>query len=392
MPGGGLLIGGEVMEGLCRCCGGEIKGKPILYYKNMPKAAQFFPTEEELEKEKGIDLKLYQCSRCGLIQLIDEPVSYYRDVIRTAGLSEELQEYRKDFFRKFVEKYELQGKKIIEIGAGCGEFLSIMDTTGAVCYGLEHLESSVEECRRKGLEVYQGFVESETIQLEHAPYDGFFIMNFLEHIPSPIVFLTGIANNLTDKGIGLIEVPNMDMVLEKMMFSEFISDHLMYFTEKSLRNLLEISGFEVISCERVWHDYVLSAVVRKRKGIQLDDFWEQMEKIKKEVNGFLDYHMAEGKKAAVWGAGHQALAVLALADLKEKVSFVVDSAPFKQNKYTPGTHIPIVSPEFLEEHQEETDVVLVVAASYSDEVAGIIQRKYADIAVGILRDYGVEIL
>ena len=100
------------MEGLCRCCGGEIKGKPILYYKNMPKAAQFFPTEEELEKEKGIDLKLYQCSRCGLIQLIDEPVSYYRDVIRTAGLSEELQEDRKVFFRKFLEKYEIESERL----------------------------------------------------------------------------------------------------------------------------------------------------------------------------------------------------------------------------------------------------------------------------------------
>lgn len=380
------------MEGLCRCCRAEIKGKPILFYKNMPKAAQFFPVKEELEDERGIDLKLYQCVRCGLIQLLDEPVSYYRDVIRTAGLSQELQLYRKDFFGKFVEKYKLEGKKIIEIGAGCGEFLSIMDTTGAVCYGLEHLEGSVEVCRRKGLKVSQGFVEGENTQLEHAPYDAFFIMNFLEHIPNPSEFLAGIANNLTDGGIGLVEVPNMDMVLEKMMFSEFISDHLMYFTEKSLRNLLEISGFEVISCERVWHDYVLSAVVKRRKGIQLDGFWGQLEKIRKETNEFLDFHLAGGKKTAVWGAGHQALAVLSLADLKNKVSFVVDSAPFKQNKYTPGTHIPIVSPEFLEVHKETIDAVLVMAASYSDEVAGILQRKYEDIDVAILRDNGVEIL
>lgn len=380
------------MEGLCRCCRGKIEGKPILHYKNMPKAAQFFPTEEELGDEKGIDLKLYQCSRCGLIQLMDKPVSYYRDVIRTAGISEELQEYRRSFFGKFVETHHLQGKKVIEIGAGCGEFLSIMDTTGAVCYGLEHLQSSVEECRNKGLKVYQGFVEGENAKLEHAPYDAFFIMNFLEHIPNPSEFLAGIANNLTDGGVGLVEVPNMDMVLGKMMFSEFISDHLMYFTEKSLRNLLEISGFEVISCERVWHDYVLSAVVKKRKGICLDAVWGQLEKISKEVNDFLDSHITQGKKAAAWGAGHQALAVLSLADVKEKVSFVVDSAPFKQNKYTPGTHIPIVSPEFLGAHQKEIGVVLVMAASYSDEVAGIIQRKYGDMAIGILRDDGVEIL
>lgn len=373
----------------CRCCGAQITGKPILEYDNMPKAAQFFPVKEELEEECGVQLSLYQCEACGLIQLCDEPVSYYRDVIRTAGISEELQTYRKQFFDEFVKKYALYGKKIIEIGCGCGEFLSIMRTTGAECYGLEHLESSVKTCRNKGLHVYKGFIETADTKLEHAPYDAFFIMNFLEHIPNPREFLAGIASNLTDSSVGLIEVPNMDMVLEKLMFSEFISDHLMYFTEQSLRNLLEISGFEVLSCECVWHDYVLSAVVRKRKKIELSVFECQLDKIKKEVHEFLDSKESE-KKSVVWGAGHQALAVLALAEIQDKVAFVVDSADFKQNKYTPGTHIPIVSPNVLKEQEAEVGNVLIMAASYSDEVAKIIQKDYRHFSVGILRDYGVE--
>lgn len=356
----------------------------------MPKAAQFFPSKEDIATEKGVTLTLFQCSQCGLIQLLDEPVSYYRDVIRTAGLSDELKEYREKFFGNFVEKYELKGKRIIEIGAGCGEFLSIMNTTGAHGYGLEHLQTSVDECHRKGLEVFQGFVENADTQIEGAPYDAFFIMNFLEHIPNPGEFLTGIGNNLSDDAVGLIEVPNVDMILDKLMFSEFISDHLMYFTEQSLRNLLVINGFEVLSCESVWHDYVLSAVVRKRKGVNLDSFQQQLEKIKGDIGAFINKHENTQKKVAVWGAGHQALAILALTDIQNRVAYVVDSAPFKQNKYTPGTHIPIVSPEYLKEHEDEVAAVLIMAASYSDEVASIVKRSFDNMACGILRDDGVE--
>lgn len=73
-------------ERTCRCCKAQINSKPILCYENMPKAAQFFPTKEDLNQEKGVKLELYQCLHCGLIQLLDEPVSYYRDVIRAAAI------------------------------------------------------------------------------------------------------------------------------------------------------------------------------------------------------------------------------------------------------------------------------------------------------------------
>ena len=86
------------MKKICRCCKAEINSEPILCYENMPKAAQFFPSKEDIATEKGVILTLFQCSQCGLIQLLDEPVSYYRDVIRTAGLSDELKEYREKFY------------------------------------------------------------------------------------------------------------------------------------------------------------------------------------------------------------------------------------------------------------------------------------------------------
>ena len=89
------------------------------------------------------------------------------------------------------------------------------------------------------------------------------------------------------------------------------------------------------------------------------------------------------------GAGHQALAIISLTNLAGKIRYVVDSAPFKQGKYTPATHLSIVSPDALE--SDPVDAVIVMAASYSDEVARIIRQKFdRNINISIVRDFGLE--
>ncbi len=384
------VIKGETMQKKCRCCGNLIDGKPILEYHDMPGVAQNFPDRYSLERDQGIQLKIYQCQNCGLIQLLDDPVSYYRDVIRASAVSEEMKAFRSVYFKDFVDKYHLNGKKVVEIGTGKGEFLSLMRLAGVQAFGIEHCKESVAECNKSGLNVFEGYLEQADYEIPQAPFDGFFIMNFLEHIPEPNVFLQGICNNLAENAAGLVEVPNTDMILNNLLFSEFMLDHLMYFTKDTLTHLLEQNGFEVLECNSVWHDYCLAAVVRKRSPMDLTGFYARQNEITRQIHEFIDSNAAHGRKTAAWGAGHQALAVMALADLKGKIEFVVDSAVFKQNRYTPGTHIPIVSPDVLSERQSEIGVVLIMAASYSDEVARIVREKYENMAVGILRDDGIE--
>ena len=77
--------------------------------------------------------------------------------------------------------------------------------------------------------------------------------------------------------------------------------------------------------------------------------------------------------------------------IADKVEYVVDSATFKQGKYTPATHVPIVSPDKLD--SDPVDAVIVMAAGYSDEVAKIIRQKYdRNISVSILRNFRLEIV
>jgi len=354
----------------------------------MPKSAQFLPDAESLGSDHGVELEICQCSGCGLVQLSNPPVHYYKEVIRSSAVSQEMEDFRKQQFRDFINKYSLRRKKIIEIGCGRGEYLSIMGEFADFAYGLESSEQSVEHCKMKGLNVTAGFVESADYIINNNPYDAFYILNFLEHLPEPNATLRGIYHNMTDEGIGLIEVPNFDMILKNKLFSEFIIDHLFYFTKDTLNSTLLLNGYDVLACKVEWYDYIISAVVRKKKKAEMADFYKYQNQIKDEVDIYLSRF--QNKKVAIWGASHQALSIISLFNLAERIAYVIDSATFKQNKFTPATHIPIASPVKL--HSEPVDAIIVMAAGYSDEVADIIRQKFDNMNIAILRNFGLEII
>lgn len=87
---------------------------------------------------------------------------------------------------------------------------------------------------------------------------------------------------------------------------------------------------------------------------------------------------------AVWGAGHEALALLALTGLSGEIAMVVDSARFKQGKFTPSSHIPVQSPEKLKE--AHIDTVLVMVGSYTSEVTGILKASYSFVKIGAVME------
>ena len=72
----------------------------------------------------------------------------------------------------------------------------------------------------------------------------------------------------------------------------------------------------------------------------------------------------------------------------DKIKYVVDSAPFKQRKFTPATHIPIVSPDKL--ISDPVDAIIVMAGSYSDEVVKIVRKEYNIKNVAVLTNSGLK--
>ena len=388
----------------CRICGKTLCEGSLMDFSSQPSSAQALP--EKGKPDKGVDFSVKRCASCGVVQLDLPPVPYYREVIRTAGLSEEMRIFRLAQFSSFIEKYSLQGKKILECGCGEGEYLSIMRECKAVPYGIDGSIKNIEKCVSRELNAWKIYFDTGREIVENAPFDAFYILNFLEHIPDIPAYLKGVYNNLKEGAAGLVEVPNFDMMLEKDFFAEFIPDHLYYFTAESLRNILHENGFLVLHTENTFHSYILSMQVKKMTQRERDAFipvkkeygkpdLSGMKKAKEKfVKDFMKILFA-GKRCAVWGASHQTFSVLGFLQeydkvlLQKKLLFVADSAPFKQGKLTPATHFDIVTPGKIME--EKIDTLLIIAGGYSEEIARIAREKMAFSGrMYILRATGLE--
>lgn len=357
----------------CLACKEELVGTPLMVLDNMPTSAQDIPDAEHVKNDRGIRLHLYQCSHCALVQFDCEPVTYYRDVIRSGGYSTTMHDLRYSQYKHLIETYHLENKKFIEVGCGQGEFLSVLKEFPVEGFGIEHKEDLVKLARTKGLNVEQGFVEDGKTKIVGAPFDVFLSFNFFEHQPNPNEMLQGIYNNLTDDGMGLITVPSLEYILEHDGYYELIRDHLAYYTFDTLRFILEKNGFEVLEQEMVNRD-TLAMIVRKRKKVDISNLIDSYSYIRKEIIAYIDSEIAIGHKVSIWGASHQGFTLAATADLGDKVTYIIDSAPFKQGRYAPTSHIPIISPDKAVENP--VDTVIIVAPGYTDEIADIIRNRF----------------
>jgi len=353
----------------------------------MPSSAQGFLTIDELKSDTGSNLFIIQCESCGLIQLDNDPVSYYKKVIRSSAFSEEMRKFRLKQFRSWIKKFNLTNKKILEVGCGKGEYLEILSNADVDAYGIEYSRDSVDYCINENLNVTRGFLGDKNPDIGNKKYDGFMCLSFMEHWPEPNKVLDRLSKSLNEGAVGLIEVPNFNVILEEGLYSEFISDHLLYFTKETLIFTLQLNGFEVLSCNSIWHNYILSAVVRKRVKTNLDFFEGFKNKVKHDLD--LVIEKLPEKRVAIWGAGHQALATISLTKIENNIKYIVDSAVFKQDKYSPSSHIKIVSEEEL--IVDPVDALIIMAGSYSDEIIKIMKLKYPFIEIAVLREYGLEV-
>ena len=357
----------------CIACGAPLWETPLLTLDNMPASAQHMPDAQGVKEDRGLTLDLCQCMGCGLVQFDCEPVDYYRDVIRAGGFSKTMVELRRYQYKHLIESYHLEGKKFIEVGCGQGEFLKVLSEFPVEVHGIEHDPHLVELARAQGLDVTQGFTETEDTRFAGGLYDVFLSFNFLEHQPDPSTMLQAIYRNLEDDAMGLITVPSFEYIMDHNSYYELIRDHLAYYTFETLTTLLERNGFQVEECEVINRD-TLSVIVKKRPQMDTENLLECYVNLKREMETYMKYLDAWDKKVAIWGASHQGFTLAATTRLGEKARYIIDSAPFKQGKFAPSSHLPIVGPDYFHEHP--VDAILITAPGYTDEIAASIRQKF----------------
>jgi len=333
----------------CRLCDSKIDESSFVI-KNLPKAAQWMPSIAEFQNDIPTTLTLFECNNCSLTQISNNPVDYYKDVITTGGLSET----SKKEIEKEIEKLEINSDdtKFLEIGAGKGDNLTIFKKLGFKITAIENNINSVKTIQKSGFRVLKGYLLDDNFELDEK-FDFIYINNFLEHQPSISNFLKKVRVLLKNTSLLYISVPSLNQILKKKYLYEFVCDHLVYFNEHTLKLALNMNGFEIIESDHKNNNNDLVAICRAKVKTNYNIIYNDLLKIIDHINIFINSQ--KNKTISIWGAGHRALALMAIVKTNS-LKWVIDSADFKQGRYTPIKHIQIISPEsFL---KSPTDIII----------------------------------
>ena len=212
--------------------------------------------------------------------------------------------------------------------------------------------------------------------------------------------LRNIGRNLKPQALGLITVPSFEYILRYNGYYELLRDHIANYTEFTLQKLLQDCGFELLSMDLVNRD-TIEAIVRKADPDELSELHysgrlidvsalrDSYDRLSVSVNAHID-HLSESRRTmAIWGASHQGFTLAATTKLGGRVEYIIDSAPFKQGRFSPASHIPIVAPDYAVAHP--VDEILIVAPGYTDEIAGIIRERFDEnVRILVLRTDRIE--
>ena len=351
-----------------------------------------------------------------------------------------------------MQEHHIRGRRIVEVGCGRGEFLRMWqdlaeDPEGAAALardqardplsgqpnaaplhlvGIEHQPALVEEANAfaatsadaetpvtetaaaaqtasatpaPAYRVYEGFATGD-VRYPEGPFDAFVQFNFLEHQPDPCDMLRNIGRNLKPQALGLITVPSFEYILRYNGYYELLRDHIANYTEFTLQKLLQDCGFELLSMDLVNRD-TIEAIVRKADPDELSELHysgrlidvsalrDSYNRLSASVNAHIDHLSESHRTMAIWGASHQGFTLAATTKLGGRVEYIIDSAPFKQGRFSPASHIPIVAPDYAVAHP--VDEILIVAPGYTDEIAGIIRERFDEsIRILVLRTDRIE--
>lgn len=381
------------MRTKCIVCGAPLFHDPLYICHDMPANSQDLPSKEDLETDKAVSFNFCQCSGCGLVQFDCDPVPYYRDSTRAGERCDALIKLRREQYKHLIETYHLQGKKILEVGAGKGGFLKTlkeMTEYHVQEFGIENNPEFVRIAQEvEKVNVQQGFIDSSDMYIEGAPFDAFVSFAYPARLIEPNTVFRGVYHNLNAGAVGLVMVPSLEHLLEPGGFYDITVDHIAYYSEDTLRYLLQKNGFDVIESGQVSELYIY-AIVKKRQPIDLKGIWSDVEPLAQQVRKFVSESTAEGKKIAVWCAGHFAFTILSVAQIGDKISYIIDNAKFKQGFYAPGSHVLIVGAEHFQE--EPVDTILILGPIYIDELIREIRAKCSEhVVIASMGKSGMQI-
>lgn len=397
VQGGGVTAATETVVGAtrCRACSGS-RLIDFLDLGVQPIANRYVAAADRGAPEPAFPLHAYACLDCALIQVPDRvPAEFFRHYLYVPSAAEGLRRHFASLADRLAhDAYVSDASYLVDIGCNEGVLLRACAERRLRVVGVDPARNLVERVRAAGIEVvneYFGADVSRELREKHGRAAAITTTNTFNHIDDLHGFVRGVRDLLAEGGVFIVEVPHAADLLEHNEFDTIYHEHLSEFSVRSMVELFRACDLEVFDVEaltvhggsmRVWGQHAggprpTSAAVASwcededarglRTPATYDAFRGRVEALRETLRAEIAALRAAGKRVAAYGAPAKGMTLLSYCDLgPAEIAYVVDRSPLKQDRFTPGTGIPIVPPERIA--SDPADVMLVLAWNYLDEI------------------------
>ncbi len=374
----------------CRHCG-SVLAQPFIDLGSSPPSNAYLTDKTLTEPEKWYPLKIMVCDHCWLVQTEDfvgagemfsEEYAYFSS-FSTSWLA-----HAERYVNEMAERFHLGDSScVVEVAANDGYLLQYVKNKAIPCYGIEPTHSTAEAARQKGIEIREDFfgVElAEKLVAEGRSADVTAANNVLAHVPDINDFVAGFTVLLKSQGVATFEFPHLLNLVQQSQFDTIYHEHYSYLSLTAVTKIFTANGLTVFDVQqlpthggslRVFAQRTdsgsqsVGASVEKllqqerEAGMQSLPFYQGLqqraEKIKIDLLAFLIEAKKQGKRVAAYGAAAKGNTLLNYCGVRsDLLAFVVDKNPAKQNKYMPGSRIPIVAEGVIAAEKPEYLVIL----------------------------------
>ena len=383
----------------CRHCGSDVSH--VLVDLGVTPPSNAYLTKLALKRpEKYFPLRVLVCEQCWLVQaeaysraaeLFNEEYAYF------SSFSTEWLNHAKKYVNDMVERFGLTKSSVIgEVAANDGYLLQFVKERGISCYGIEPTASTANAARQKGIEIIQDFLTVKLageLRQQGRTVDLLTANNVLAHVPDINDFSQACHLLLNDDGVFTCEFPHLLNLISQHQFDTIYHEHFSYLSFGTVVNIFAKNGLNVFDVEKLGtHGGSLRVFAQRsdtgkntvdarveklvseenKAGMTSIAFYrgfqEHAEKVKNNFLNFLIEKKEDGKLVIGYGAAAKGNTLLNFAGVKsDLVKYVVDRSPYKQNKFMPGSRIPIVNEDKLK--SDSPNFVVIFPWNLSDEIA-----------------------
>lgn len=261
------------------------------------------------------------------------------------------------------------------------------------CLGVEPSKNVAQVAMEKGIDVVTEFFDqslAENILQKHQKADAILGANVMCHIPYMHSIFDGVKTLLKENGVFVFEDPYLGEVIQKTAFDQIYDEHVFLFSALSVSNLAGMHDLELVNVEpQITHGgsmrYTIAhkgakivsqnvtRFIEKEKKIGLDDehayfgFADSVDVIKHDLIELLTKLKNNRKKVVAYGATSKSTTVTNYFEITpDLVECIYDTTPTKQNKLSPGAHIPVLP--YNQFRESNPDYVLLFAWNHATEI------------------------